>query len=96
MTLRQLFHSATNNFGWPFRVRTDCGGENVRVWELMEEYRGPNRGSYLSGSVHNQCIELLWRDVFCMVCHIYCYTLQAMEEQGILNRNDDIHLFLLH
>jgi len=96
-TVRQLFLSATNNFGWPSRVRTDCGGENVRVWELMEEYRGPNRGSYLAGSsVHNQRIERLWRDVFCMVCHIYYYTFQAMEEQGILNRNNDIHLFLLH
>ena len=79
------------------QVRTDCGGENVRVWELMEEYRGPNRGSYLAGSsVHNQHIEQLWRDVFCMVCHIYCHTFQAMEEQGIPNRKDDMHLFFLH
>lgn len=96
-TVRQLFLSATHNFGWPSRVRTDRGGENVRVWELMEEYRGPDRGSYLAGSsVHNQRIERLWRDVFCMVCHIYYYTFQAMEEQGILNRNDQVHLFVLH
>ena len=60
-TVRQLFQSATNNFGWPSRVRIDCGGENVRVWELTEEHRGPNRGSYLAGSsVHNQRIEQLW------------------------------------
>ena len=73
-TVRQLFLSATNNFGWPSKVRTDRGGENVRVWELMEEYSGPNRGSYLAGSsVHNQRIERLWRDVFCMVCHIHTY-----------------------
>ena len=95
-TVRQLFLSATNNFGWPSRVRTDCGGKNVRVWELMEEYGGPNRGSYLAGSsVHNQRIKQFWRDVFCMVCHIFYYTSRAIEEQGILNRNDDMHLFLL-
>lgn len=60
-----------NNFGWPSRVRTDCGGENVRVRELMEEYRDPNRGSNLAGSsVHNQRVERLWHGVFGTVCHI--------------------------
>ena len=29
--VRQLFLSASNNFGWLSRVRTDCGEENVRV-----------------------------------------------------------------
>lgn len=72
--MRQLFLSATDNFGWPSRVRTDCGGENVRVQELMEEYRDPNRGSNLAGSsVHNQRVERLWHGVFCMVCHIVLY-----------------------
>lgn len=96
-TVGDLFLSATRIFGWPSRVRTDHGGENVKVWELMEEARGSNRGSYLVGSsVHNQRIERLWRDVFCMVCHIFYYTFQAMEESGVLNRDNDIHLLLLH
>ena len=96
-TVGDLFLSATENYGWPSRVRTDYGGENVKVWELMEEARGTNRRSYLVGSsVHNQRIERLWRDVFCMVCYIFYYTFQAMEESGILNRDNDIHLFVLH
>ena len=50
-----LFLSATRIFGWPSCFRTDHGGENVKVWELMEEATGSNRGSYLVGSsVHNQ------------------------------------------
>ena len=49
-TVGDLFPSATRSVGWPSRVRTDHGGENVKVWELMEEARGSNSGSYLVGS----------------------------------------------
>ena len=96
-TQEELFLNATTNFGWPSRVRTDYGGENVQIWEVMEEVRGPNRGSYLVGSsVHNQRIERLWRDVFCLVTHVYYYTFQAMEESGILQRENPLHKFILH
>jgi hypothetical protein len=45
ITVRNLFLSVTEQYQWPSRVRTDLGGENVQVWQLMEEERGPNRGS---------------------------------------------------
>lgn len=53
-TVLQSFTKAAEAYGVPSRLRTDHGGENVRIWEFMEEARGPNRGSYITGSsVHN-------------------------------------------
>ena len=98
-TVGELFLLATEKYEWPSRVRSDYGGENVVVWELMEERRGSNRGSYLVGSsTQNQRIERLWRDVFRTVAHIFYYTFQSMEEAGhtILDRNNNLHLFCLH
>ena len=96
-TVAGLFEIATVNFGYPSRVKTDKGGENVLVWAMMEEWRGSNRGSYLAGSsTHNQRIERLWRDLFCMVCNTFYYTFQAMEESGVLNISNVLHKFVLH
>ena len=78
---------ATQVYRWPSRVQTDHGGENRQVWQVMEERRGPNRGSCLVGSsTHNQRIERLWRDVFRCVAHIFYYTFQAMEESDTPDR----------
>ena len=73
------------------------GGENSRVWQLMEERRGRNRGSNIVGtSVHNQRVERLCQDEFCVVCHMFRYTFQAMEETGILDRGNRLHMFVFH
>ena len=78
-TVRDEFLTATQNYEWPSQVRTGYGGQNVLVWALMEEVRGPNRGSYIVGSsTQNQRIERLWRDVFCAVTHMFYYTFQSM------------------
>ena len=75
--------------GIPSRVRT---GENVRVWEFMEETRGQGRSSYIAGrSVHNSCIERLWRDVYRSVSSSY-----VCEYAGALNPQNDADLFALH
>ena len=67
-TILDCFVKATQEYGIPSRVRTDRGGENVCVWNYMEEVRVQGRGSYLAGSsVHNTRIERLWRDVFTSV-----------------------------
>ena len=96
-TVSDLFLTATQNFEWPSRVQSDHGGENVGVWNAMEERRGLNRGSYLVGtSTQNQRIERLWRDVFRVVTHMFYYTFQSMEEAGLLERSNAIHMFVLH
>ena len=78
-TVKELFLDDIQSFGLPSRVWTDQGGENVGVWQEMEQRRGPNRGSYLAGtSTHSQRIERLWRDVFRCVAHIFYYTFQVM------------------
>ena len=83
-TVLECFHDAITTFGTPSRLRTDKGGENVKLWEEMEYSRGPNRGSFIAGSsVHNQRIERLWRDVWMYVANEYYYTFQAMEVEGL-------------
>mgnify|MGYP000073146047 CR=1 FL=1 len=90
-TVKELFLDAIQSFGLPTRVQTDQDGENVGVWQEMEQRRGPNRGSYLAGtSTHNQRIKRLWRDVFRCVAHIFYYTFQVMEENGLLNMDNPI------
>lgn len=96
-TVLKLFDEATVKNGTPSRIRTDKGGENTLIWNRMVERRGENRGSYIAGSsVHNQRIERLWRDVWNSVAHQFYYVFQAMEIEGLLDREDQRKMYILH
>ena len=96
-TVLVSFITGTQEFGMPSRVRTDHGGENVRVWEFMEEYRGTGRNSFIAGrSVHNSRIERLWRDVSRSVSSSYRAIFMSLEDVGVLNPDNESDLFSLH
>jgi len=98
-TVLSLFLDAIESSGklWPSRIRVDKGVENVLVCDAMVEARGKNRGSFIAGpSTHNQRIERLWRDVFRCVAHYFYYVFYAMEDSGILNVSNVVHMFTLH
>ena len=96
-TVMELFLYGTHQFGIPSHVRSDKGGENVRVWVFMEQVRGYNRGSYITGSsVHNTRIERLWRDVCEAFTTTYIAIFTELEDQGVLDPLNDTDLFCLH
>ncbi len=93
----ESFVKATHQYGVPSRVRSDQGGENVGIWRFMEDARGSDRGSYITGSsVHNTRIERLWRDVYTSVSSTYVPVFSTLEERNMLNPENEPDLFCLH
>ncbi|XP_076864079.1 uncharacterized protein LOC143516417 [Brachyhypopomus gauderio] len=96
-TALSFFLKAVQNYGWPSRVRGDEGVENVGIAETMFTVKGTGRGSFIAGkSVHNQRIERLWRDVWLSVTQLYYEVLHGLEEDGLLDLSDSLHMFCVH
>jgi hypothetical protein len=63
---------------------------------FMNLMNGDQRHSHVTGrSVHNIRIERLWRDVFIQVCQKYHNLFYGMEDEGLLDVENDHHLFAL-
>ncbi len=95
-TVLEQFRKAVRECGWPSRVRSDKGGENVEVAKAMISMRGAGRKSHLTGSsVHNQRIERLWRDTFRCVGQLYYALFYEMEDCDLLCVDSNIDLYCL-
>ena len=96
-TVFDLFMQAVANVGCPSRVRSDQGRENVDVATFMIMNRGTQRGCHITGpSVHNQRIERLWRDVFASCLSLFYYLFYYLEDNGLLEADNPVHLYALH
>ncbi|XP_077978536.1 uncharacterized protein LOC144433983 isoform X2 [Glandiceps talaboti] len=96
-TVLNLFTNGVKQWGLPSRVRSDCGMENLYVGQYMIEHRGAGRGSIITGSsVHNSRVERAHRDIYLGVLAFYARIFVAMEDDGILDILDDVHLYCLH
>ena len=93
-TILQCFLKAVEDYGLPSRLRSK---EKVLVVDYMLEKRGTGRRCVITGkSTHKQRVKRLWKDVFSGVLSYFYPLFYFMEDKGILDPLNDLHLSALH
>lgn len=96
-TVLEHFISGVRCFGLPQRIRSDHGGENIKVWRHMLEAYNFDTSRVLTGSsTHNERIERLWRDVHRSVTVTYAEIFRCLESEGALDPLNEVDLYCLH
>ncbi len=96
-TVYDFFVQGTQDYCIPSRIRTDKGGENVRVADWMISNRGMGRNSVIAGrSVHNQRIERLWRDVRVNVVDFYRTIFYEFAHQFGVDFSNETVVYCIH
>lgn len=95
-TMLNAFIDGVLKYGLPNKIRSDLGGENVKVWQYMIEEHNSQNAVIVGSSTHNERIERLWRDVHRCVSVLFADMFRAMEENGILDCLNEIDMFCLH
>ena len=82
----ELFCNTTEYLGFPLHIRTDHGGENVKVWEAMYDRFGVDVRPVLTGrSVHNRRAERNNRDLNVCMTTPFKQIFMQMESDGHLD-----------
>ena len=105
-----FFHCSTNNLSstvlglfecaieqdsglWPSHSRVE---NTSAVCDAVVAVRGESRGSFIAGpSTRSKRIEGLWRDAFRYIRHVFYYTFHVIEQTGLLDVENPIHMFTL-
>ncbi|KAJ3515573.1 hypothetical protein NMY22_g14424 [Coprinellus aureogranulatus] len=96
-TVGSLFENAVAQYGWPSRVRGDFGTENNEIERMMIRKWGSQHRPYLRGrSINNIRIERLWRDVRKDSLERFRQLFLHMEDVGLLDPNNQLHLLALY
>ena len=95
-TVVQLFEDAVHMYGLPEKVRTDLGGENVDVWDVMSNEHYSPSAVITGSSTHNERVERLWNDVRRSVTEEFCCLFYQLEHEGSLNPLNETDMYCLH
>ncbi len=91
-----VFLKGISEFGIPFSVRSDHGGENIEIWKFMLCIHKNSSCVITGASVHNERVERLWGGVTRCISQNFIKIFQKLEEENILDPLNEVDIFCLH